>query len=315
MTVKELIDLVLSQGDNVPESDAGYIDRRRRALTFTRTIFQDAWWARDWPWKRTERDVVVLSGAAYTNLPSNFDSLGAYGGVYRMVSGLQQFPPLEEVPESRIKEYRTGNYTTNYPRIFSMFDQDPVTQVLRLQIPKNDVDVDLRLSYQKTPPKLYDLGDPNQPSFAVAIALVGQTATVTTPSPHGFETFDQIVMSGATQPEYNGTFEITVLSSTTFSYQVTGSPATPATGAPRATPDVAAGNAALNQLPQRFHLKVLSNGIKASLRESKGDARWQKLSAEYEQGLKNMRTELNRFQAEIRQLPSFFGDRNPSGIN
>lgn len=57
------------------------------------------------------------------------------------------------------------------------------------------------------------------------------------------------------------------------------------------------------------------NGLKAKLRESKGDARWQKLENDYRSGITNMKSELVRFQGEIRQLPSFFGDRNPSGIN
>ena len=43
-------------------------------------------------------------------------------------------------------------------------------------------------------------------------------------------TGDYVTISGATQTEYNGTFQITVTSSTTFTYAVTGTPTTPATG-------------------------------------------------------------------------------------
>jgi hypothetical protein len=118
-------------------------------------------------------------------------------------------------------------------------------------------------------------------------------------------------MAFADQPEYNGTFQIIVTGVAAFTYTVTGSPATPATGGPiTANPDVATANAALNEIPQRFHVRAVLNGVKAKLRESKGDARWQKLEADYQMGVANMKTELARFQGEIRQLPSFFGDRN-----
>jgi uncharacterized phage protein gp47/JayE len=58
----------------------------------------------------------------------------------------------------------------------------------------------------------------------------GDTATVTTLNAHRLITGMEASISGADQSEYNGTFEISVTSETEFSYQVTGSPATPATG-------------------------------------------------------------------------------------
>lgn len=59
------------------------------------------------------------------------------------------------------------------------------------------------------------------------------TATVTTAAAHNFQVGDKVVMSGATQTEYNGTFTITTVpTATTFTYEVSGSPATPATGSP-----------------------------------------------------------------------------------
>lgn len=63
----------------------------------------------------------------------------------------------------------------------------------------------------------------------------GTTATVVTSAAHGFvasapSSGRRAKMAGLDQAAYNGDFEITVLSTTSFSYQVTGSPATPATG-------------------------------------------------------------------------------------
>jgi hypothetical protein len=313
VTVSEIIDIALSQGDNVPESDAGYIDRRRRALNFLREVVHDIWWERDWPWKKTQADVTVLAAGSSVAVPWNFDSIGNYGNVFRLSGGLQQYPPLELVPESLVMEHRTGNYRSDSPRIFALFGQDAATLVDLIQIPTTDVDVPLRMLFQRQPPRLLDYGDPDQPSFTLATGALtrsGQTATVTTPTAHGFQTFDRVIVAGAAQSQYNGTFQIIVTGVLTFTYTVTGSPATPGTGTITVNPDVATGNQALNEIPQRFHVKVALNGLKAKLRESKGDARWQKLEADYQAGISNMKTELVRFQGEIRQLPSFFGDRN-----
>lgn len=64
----------------------------------------------------------------------------------------------------------------------------------------------------------------------VSITRSGATATVTTAAAHGLVTNDYVTILGANETEYNGSFKITVTSSTTFTYTVTGTPATPATG-------------------------------------------------------------------------------------
>ena len=60
----------------------------------------------------------------------------------------------------------------------------------------------------------------------------GATATVVTPAAHNLQTGDRITISGATQTEYNGEFQVTVTNATTFTYAVTGTPVSPATGTP-----------------------------------------------------------------------------------
>ena len=62
-----------------------------------------------------------------------------------------------------------------------------------------------------------------------SITRSSTTATVTTAAAHGRVTNDSVLISGATQPEYNGSFSITVTGATTFTYTVSGTPATPAT--------------------------------------------------------------------------------------
>jgi len=55
------------------------------------------------------------------------------------------------------------------------------------------------------------------------------TATVTTAAPHGLITGNQIVVTGASPAQYNGTFIITRTGSSTFTYTMASAPATNAT--------------------------------------------------------------------------------------
>lgn len=63
-----------------------------------------------------------------------------------------------------------------------------------------------------------------------SITRVGTTATVTTTGDHSIGDGQFVVIRDADQAEYNGTFQVTVTGADTFTYEVTGSPATPATG-------------------------------------------------------------------------------------
>lgn len=63
-----------------------------------------------------------------------------------------------------------------------------------------------------------------------SITRSGATATVTTTTNHGYSTGNVVNIRGAGQAEYNGDFTITVTGLNTFTYTVTGTPATPATG-------------------------------------------------------------------------------------
>lgn len=67
----------------------------------------------------------------------------------------------------------------------------------------------------------------------------GSLVTATLGSDHGLATGVEIIVSGATEPEYNGTFTATVTSRTTFQYTIIGTPSTPATGSPEYDVDIA----------------------------------------------------------------------------
>lgn len=64
---------------------------------------------------------------------------------------------------------------------------------------------------------------------SVTITRSGSTATVTHTS-HGLVTGDKVVIRGANQQEYNGPFSITVTTVNAYTYTVSGTPASPATG-------------------------------------------------------------------------------------
>lgn len=62
------------------------------------------------------------------------------------------------------------------------------------------------------------------------ITSIGGVATVNTNTPHELSTGVSVTISAANETEYNGTFTITAIDSDTFTYLITGSPASPATG-------------------------------------------------------------------------------------
>ncbi len=66
--------------------------------------------------------------------------------------------------------------------------------------------------------------------LGTTITRVGNDAIVQTSLPHGLASNIRVTISGVDQPEYNGTFVITVTDVDQFTYVVTGNPATPATG-------------------------------------------------------------------------------------
>ena len=66
--------------------------------------------------------------------------------------------------------------------------------------------------------------------LVTSITRSGTTATAATSTPHRLATGMSMTISGAVQTAYNGLFAVTVADANTFTYQVAGSPATPATG-------------------------------------------------------------------------------------
>lgn len=80
-----------------------------------------------------------------------------------------------------------------------------------------------------------DLDAPYSAQAVTSITRAGAVATVTMAAAHGFGTGEDITIAGAAQAEYNGTVNITVTGATTFTYAVSGTPVSPATGTITAT--------------------------------------------------------------------------------
>lgn len=72
-----------------------------------------------------------------------------------------------------------------------------------------------------------------------SLARSGFTVTATTANNHNLASGLEVVISGANETDYNGTFTIIVINATQFTYTITTTPVTPATGTIIATLDYA----------------------------------------------------------------------------
>jgi hypothetical protein len=77
-------------------------------------------------------------------------------------------------------------------------------------------------------------GGPFPFDVTVTVTRSGSIATVSHTA-HGMQTNDKVVITGADQPEYDGVFTITVTGTNAYTYTVSGTPVTPATGTVKAT--------------------------------------------------------------------------------
>jgi hypothetical protein len=63
-----------------------------------------------------------------------------------------------------------------------------------------------------------------------SVTRVGTTVTVVVPVAHALEKGQMVRIEGATQTEYNGDFYLTSVTANSYSFEIVGSPVTPATG-------------------------------------------------------------------------------------
>jgi len=67
-------------------------------------------------------------------------------------------------------------------------------------------------------------------SQTITLTRSGTTVTATTTSPHGLVHLAKYDVSGANETDYNGEFSISVTGTSEFTYEIAGTPASPATG-------------------------------------------------------------------------------------
>jgi len=67
-------------------------------------------------------------------------------------------------------------------------------------------------------------------SQTITLTRSGTTVTATTTSAHGLVKLAKYTVSGANESDYNGEFSITVTGASEFTYEIVGTPASPATG-------------------------------------------------------------------------------------
>lgn len=72
-----------------------------------------------------------------------------------------------------------------------------------------------------------------------SLTRIGSVATAITDTDHNLATSVPVTIAGANETEFNGVFAVTVISANSFTYNVTGSPSTPATGTITAAFDTA----------------------------------------------------------------------------
>jgi len=114
-----------------------------------------------------------------------------------------------------------------------------------------------------------DTGGPYPYQVSVGITRSGSTATVAHTT-HGLVTGNQVLIEGCNQGEYNGVFTITWIDADSYSYTVSGTPATPATGSPISTFVIVTGLTSSGQITSTARAYSSSQPYKGRVRKSTG---------------------------------------------
>ena len=107
----------------------------------------------------------------------------------------------------------------------SLAQMSPLDAVILNNFYPTPTDVQLRLGWSQSSL----LTTTTTAKTISSITFVGTLATLTTATVHGLTTGNQVVISGASPSAYNGTYTITVTSTTKFTYVMASTPATNAT--------------------------------------------------------------------------------------
>jgi hypothetical protein len=158
----------------------------------------------------------------------------------------------------------TGNFSYKSAGATVNIVIDPVTTLINVR-DENDSDLQNARVLVEAADGTGDL--PYEES--VTITRSGSTATVAHTA-HGLVTNDKVVVRGADQQEYNGVFQITVTGVNAYTYAVTGTPATPATGTITSTGAVLEGLTDVNGEIQATRSFTVDQPVLGRVRKSTG---------------------------------------------
>lgn len=105
----------------------------------------------------------------------------------------------------------------------------------------------------------YPTQTPTSITRSGAVATVSKTA-------HGFTTGQVVTVNGAAEVEYNGNFVVTVTTADAFTYAVTGTPATPATGTITIAGEVKVGTVTLARSGSTVTASLTAHGFSVGQR-------------------------------------------------
>lgn len=171
------------------------------------------------------------------NIRNNF----ALGLVNSMAAGFDENNDnIQEVLKQLFPQTATADYLELWASFFGINRKDAVqaegfvvfTGVATTSIPTNTA-IQKADSFQYETQSLGTISA--QTILISSLTRSGTTATATTTSEHNLATGVSVIIAGASQSQYNITATISVISPTQFTYEVLGSPATPATGSPSAS--------------------------------------------------------------------------------
>lgn len=141
--------------------------------------------------------------------------------------GLSLFQSMGAEPSRGAWQVGTLLYVVNRNSLYSVNNAGVITNVGTLNTSSGRVDMSDNgsqlLIVDGPNGYIYDMS-PAAPVAIASITRVGTTATLTTSAAHGLTDGADVVVSGATPAQYNGTFRITVTGSTTFTYVMASDP-------------------------------------------------------------------------------------------
>jgi hypothetical protein len=156
MLVATAITQILARGEDAPDTDADDDDRRLRTLENIIEVWVTVWLDRPWPRKRKSSQLTMPAGQGYIAVPSDFQSVGHYGGVFQASTGKR----LDYVNPQEMQEMKRmpGNETDD-PSEYSFYDQETSTPfAMRMQTITNTSQLLFDISFEKVAPTLSDGG-------------------------------------------------------------------------------------------------------------------------------------------------------------